>query len=64
MALYQGLSHKPVTFQHLEEFLITAGAKDKVTLDLNREAGDAFGGTAGENCAYRGPATQGNTVSV
>ena len=55
MALYQGLSHKPVTFQHLEEFLVALGQK---------RAGDAFGGTAGENCAYRGPAAQGNTVSV
>ena len=30
----------------------------------SERAGDAFGGTAGENCAYRGPAAQGNTVSV
>lgn len=55
MALYQGLSHKPVTFQHLEEFLVALGQKEPVMLS---------GGTAGENCAYRGTAAQGNTVSV
>lgn len=32
--------------------------------DKLKRAGAAFGGTAGENCAYRGPAAQGNTVSV
>ena len=55
MALYQGLSHKPVTFQHLEEFLVALGQKEPVMLSAEQP---------GENCAYRGPATQGNTVSV
>lgn len=32
------MSQQPVTYQHLEEFLIAAGAKEKVTLSLNREA--------------------------
>ena len=32
MALYQGLSHKPVTFQHLEEFLVALGQKEPVML--------------------------------
>lgn len=31
------MSQQPVTYQHLEEFLIAAGAKEKVTLSLNRE---------------------------
>lgn len=36
-SLYAGMSQQPVTYQHLEEFLIAAGAKEKVTLNLNRE---------------------------
>lgn len=32
LPLYQGLSHKPVTFQHLEEFLVALGRKEPVTL--------------------------------
>ena len=36
------MSQQPVTYQHLEEFLITAGAKDKVTLDLNREEANFY----------------------
>ena len=36
-SLYAGMSQQPVTYQHLEEFLIAAGAKEKVTLSLNRE---------------------------
>ena len=30
--LYQGMSRQPVTYQHLEEFLIAAGKKEKVTI--------------------------------
>ena len=41
-SLYEGMSQQPVTYQHLEEFLITAGAKDKVTLDLNREEANFY----------------------
>ena len=55
MALYQGLSHKPVTFQHLEEFLVALGQKEPVMLSAEQPE---------KNCAYRGPAAQGNTVSV
>lgn len=36
-SLYAGMSQQTVTYQHLEEFLIAAGAKEKVTLSLNRE---------------------------
>ena len=36
-SLYAGMSRQPVTYQHLEEFLIAAGAKEKVELKLNRE---------------------------
>lgn len=35
-SLYAGMSQQPVTYQHLEEFLIAVGAKDKVTLELNK----------------------------
>ena len=33
-SLYQGLSRNPVTYQHLEEFLVTAGKKEPVRLTL------------------------------
>lgn len=36
MALYQGLSHKPVTFQHLEEFLVALGQKEPVMLSAEQ----------------------------
>lgn len=36
LPLYQGLSHKPVTFQHLEEFLIAAGKKEPVMLSAEQ----------------------------
>ena len=41
-ALYAGMSQQPVTYQHLEEFLIAAGVKDKVTLELNRQEASFF----------------------
>lgn len=33
-ALYAGMSQQPVTYQHLEEFFIGAGEKEKVTVSL------------------------------
>ncbi len=33
-ALYQGLSRNPVTYQHLEEFLVAAGKKEPVQLTM------------------------------
>ncbi|GHT84761.1 hypothetical protein FACS18947_2640 [Bacteroidia bacterium] len=38
-ALYQGMSHNPVTYQHMEEFLIGAGKKEpvRITLDKTRK---------------------------
>ena len=33
-SLYQGLSRNPVTYQHLEEFLVTAGKKEPIELTL------------------------------
>ena len=41
-ALYEAMSQQPVTYQHLEEFLIAVGAKDRVTLELNREEADFY----------------------
>ena len=41
-SLYAGMSQQPVTYQHLEEFLIATGAKEKVTLSLNREEGNFY----------------------
>ncbi len=37
MALYLGLSKQPVTFQHLEEFLISTGKKDPVHISLKAD---------------------------
>ena len=34
-SLYQGMSRNPVTYQHLEEFLVTAGKKEQIRLSLN-----------------------------
>lgn len=36
-ALYQGLSKHPVTFQHVEEFLIGTGRKEPVKIDLKED---------------------------
>lgn len=35
--LYQGLSHNPVTYQHMEEFLIAAGKKEPVQIQLEEK---------------------------
>ena len=37
MALYKGMSHNPVTYQHLEEFLVTTGKKEPITLSLDKQ---------------------------
>ena len=36
-ALYKGLSKQPVTFQHVEEFLIGNGKKDPVKIELKAD---------------------------
>ena len=36
-ALYKGLSKQPVTFQHVEEFLIGTGKKDPVKIELKAD---------------------------
>ena len=41
-SLYAGMSQQPVTYQHLEEFLIAAGVKEKVELSLNREEANFY----------------------
>ena len=41
-SLYAGMSQQPVTYQHLEEFLIAAGSKEKVELSLNREEANFY----------------------
>lgn len=40
-SLYAGMSQQPVTYQHLEEFLISMGKKEKVSLSLKKE-GESF----------------------
>lgn len=36
-ALYKGLSHNPVTYQHMEEFLVATGRKKPVSLNLDKQ---------------------------
>src|SRR5699024_10735019 len=36
LALYKGMSHNPVTYQHMEEFLVSAGKKEPVQLTLDK----------------------------
>lgn len=40
LSLYKGLSQNPVTYRHLEEFLIAAGKKEKISLSVDRQKGD------------------------
>ena len=42
-ALYAGLSQQPVTYQHLEEFLIGLREKDPVTISLKTTETEYFG---------------------
>ena len=44
-ALYQGMSQNPVTYQHLEEFLIASGQKKPVKLSLKEETQEFYGVT-------------------
>lgn len=37
LCLYHGMSHNPVTYQHMEEFLIGAGKKEPVRIYLEQE---------------------------
>ena len=37
MALYRGMSQNPVTYQHMEEFLIAAEKKEAVKLEIRRK---------------------------
>ena len=41
-ALYAGLSVQPVTYQHLEEFLISMGYKEPVTISLKQSGGEFY----------------------
>lgn len=42
MALYKGLSRQPVTFQHLEEFLISTGKKKPVHISLKTDSSSFY----------------------
>ena len=44
-ALYRGMNQNPVTYQHLEEFLIASGQKKPVTLSLKEESQEFYGVT-------------------
>ena len=41
-ALYAGLSGQPVTYQHLEEFLISLKEKDSVSVSLKTTAAEFY----------------------
>ena len=38
LSLYRGMSHNPVSYQHLEEFLVATGRKEPVRLSLDRQS--------------------------
>ena len=38
LPLYRGMSHNPVTYQHLEEFLVTAGKKEEIVLTQDKQS--------------------------
>ncbi len=42
MGMYQGFSTNPVTYQHLEEYLIANGLKEKVTIQVPEETKNHF----------------------
>ncbi len=42
LPLYMGLSHNPVTYQHLEEFLISAGKKEPVLFSLDKQEKEVY----------------------
>ncbi|MDD7738707.1 MAG: DUF5717 family protein [Fusicatenibacter sp.] len=37
LSLYKGMAHNPVTYQHLEEFLVSSGKKEPVKLTLDQQ---------------------------
>lgn len=54
--LYQGLARNPVTYQHLEEFLVAAGKKEPVRISLEDTKRQFFGvekSTKDTVCLYR-----------
>lgn len=54
LALYQGMSHNPVTYQHLEEFLVTTEKKEPITLSLDKQ----------EKAVYELGASQSDTLYI
>ena len=56
MALYKGLSRQPVTFQHLEEFLISTGKKKPLHISLKTDSSSFYDirESVRESFLYRG----------
>lgn len=54
LALYKGMSHNPVTYQHMEEFLVSAGKKEPVKLSLDKQ----------KKAVYRLDASQKDTLYI
>ena len=54
LALYKGMSHNPVTYQHMEEFLVSAGKKEPVQLTLDKQ----------KKAVYRLNASQKDTLYI
>ncbi len=42
LALYKGMSENPVTYQHLEEFLVSTGKKEPIELSLDKQNRGAY----------------------
>lgn len=43
LTLYKGMSENPVTYQHVEEFLVGAGKKDAVSITVQAEETEFYG---------------------
>ncbi|MCI5649363.1 MAG: DUF5717 family protein [Fusicatenibacter sp.] len=43
LSLYKGMAQNPVTYQHLEEFLVSAGKKEPVELTLDKQKKQVYG---------------------
>ena len=54
LSLYKGMSHNPVTYQHMEEFLVSAGKKEAVMLSLDKQ----------QKAAYRLEVSQKDTLYI
>lgn len=53
LALYKGMSRQPVTYQHLEEFLVSVGEKEQVSFSLKEQGAEFYQVTESRQEAFR-----------